>query len=119
MKNHNLLSSFQSAFRGLKEVLIKESGFKYIFIIAVLVVILAFLLSFSNTEKLILIATCFTVLLLDLINSAIERFLDYLQPKYNTKIKEIKDILSTIVLIGCIFAVIIGIVILGPYITKL
>lgn len=115
-KNGNVISSFKTAWKAFRNVLLKEASFKYMLVIALLVTILMFYFPLGRVERLSILLIIILVLLLDLINSCLERVLDYIQPKYDIKVKEIKDLLSAIVLIGCIGAVIIGLVVFWPYI---
>ena len=118
MKNHNPVHSLKTAWQGFIKVVLKESSFKYLLIIAVFVFVLMFCFPLRRIERMTLVLTIFLVLFLDLINSSIERILDYIQPRYDLKIKEIKDLLSAIVLLGCLASLIVGLVIFWPYIFK-
>jgi len=61
----------------------------------------------------------FSVLILELINSAMERFLDFLQPAEDIRVKKIKDLLASIVLLVSLGAAIIGFLVFLPYIFRL
>ena len=52
---------------------------------------------------------------LELINSIMERFLDFLQPNLDPRVKIIKDLLSAFVLLIAFGAAIIGILIFWPH----
>lgn len=110
-----LNDSFKAALGGLKDVLIKEKSFKIMFIIAVLVVAVMFYFPTSRIEKVALLLMIFSVLLLELINSVIERLLDFIHPLPNGQIKIIKDLMAAIVLVVSVGAAIIGLVIFLPY----
>lgn len=117
-KNHNLFACFQSGFEGFKKVILKEVSFKYLLMIALLVIVAMFYFPLLKIEKLALVLVIFSVLTLELLNSSLERFLDYIQPKYDLKVREIKDVLTATVLLACIGSAIIGVIIFWPYVLE-
>jgi len=119
MKNHNPFQSIKTAWQGFAKVILEETSFKYMLVVALVVFILMFCFPLRRVERMTLILTIFLVLFLDLVNSSFERILDYIQPRYDLKVKEIKDFLSAIVLLGCLASVVIGLVVFWPYITKI
>jgi len=110
-----LKRSFIAAINGLKNTLVKERNFKIMFVIAILVIIAMFYFPTSRIEKVALLIMIFSVLVLELINSVIERLLDFSQPLPNDQVKIIKDLTAAIVLIVSVGAAIIGLVIFLPY----
>ncbi len=110
-----LSNSFRAAWRGLKDVLIKEKSFKIMIIIAFFVIAAMFYFSISRIEKVALLIMIFSVLIFELINSVIERFLNFLHPLPSEQVKIIKDLMAAIVLVVSIGAAIIGLVIFLPY----
>ena len=93
-RKKNIFLSLKNAWRGLWKVLIKEPAFKYMAAAALLVVGAMLYFPTSRTEKAVLLVTIFSVLGLEMINSIMERFLDFLQPNYDPRVKVIKDLLS-------------------------
>ncbi len=114
-KSRNLKNSFKSAFYGFKEVLFQEPAFKYMVFIACLVLIVMFYFPTSRSEKAILLTMIFAVLGLELINSVFERFLDFLQPQYDERVRKIKNVMSAIVLLSALGSAIIGLIVFLPY----
>ncbi len=115
----NLKNSFRAAFSGIKDVLIFEANFKIMFAAAIVVVGLMFYFPTSRTEKVVLLTMCFSVLILELINSIIERLLDYFNIQFDPKIKIIKDLMAAVVLLVSLGAVVIGLMVFGPHIARL
>jgi len=111
----NLKQSFLSAISGIKETLVKETSFQIMCFITLLAFFLMFYFPTSRLEKVALLTVCFVVLTLELINSAIERLLDYFNIIFDTKIRIIKDLMAGIVLLVSIGAAIIGWLIFSPY----
>lgn len=114
-KPKNLKRSFKTAFKGFHQVLIQEPAFKYMLAAAFLVIIFMFYFPTSRAEKAVLLTMIFTVLGLELINSVFERFLDFLRPEKDERVRKIKDVMSAIVLLSSLGAALIGLVVLLPY----
>ncbi|MEK7162682.1 MAG: diacylglycerol kinase family protein [Patescibacteria group bacterium] len=113
--NKKISNSFKAAWRGLKDILIKEKNFKIMLIIALLVIGAMFYFPTSRIEKVSLLIMIFSVLILELINSVIERFLDFLHPLPDEQVKIIKDLMAAIVLVTSVGAIIIGLIVFWPY----
>jgi diacylglycerol kinase len=111
------LRSFRYAFEGLKSAF-SEQTFRIFCLVAVVVIFLMFWFEIPLFEKVILILTITLVMTLELINSRIERVLDFLQPNYDPRVKIIKDISAGAVFLASLGALIIGILIFWPYLVK-
>ncbi|MEK7188574.1 MAG: diacylglycerol kinase family protein [Patescibacteria group bacterium] len=107
-KKVKISKSIAYAFSGIKEALTDEPNFKIHVLIGVLVSILAFYLNFSRQDWLILIFTIFFVLILELINTAIEEIVNLVSPEISQSAKIVKDVSAAAVLLGSILAVIVG-----------
>lgn len=59
------------------------------------------------------------VLTVEVLNTALERFADLLKPRLHHYVGAIKDIMAAAVLVTSLGALIIGIIILGPYFISL
>jgi undecaprenol kinase/diacylglycerol kinase (ATP) len=97
------------------QVLVSEPAFKYFIGVAILVITAMLYFPTSRTEKGVILTMIFAVLTLELINSVLERFLDFLQPNNDPRVRTIKDLLAAIVLVAALGAAAIGILILWPY----
>lgn len=111
-----MIKSFQAAFNGFSESLIKERNFKIMVFIAAAVIILMFYFPTNRLEKVALLITIFSVLLLELINTAVERIMDFLEPQEHEKVRIIKDLMAAVVFLACFGSVVIGLVVFWPYI---
>jgi len=107
-----IFSSFKNAFLGIKLALKEEQSFRIQLVIAFLVVVLMFIFPLSLVERLILVVLCGFVLGLELLNSQLERVLDLIQPKYDSRVKAIKDLSAGAVLIASLTAFLIGLFII-------
>lgn len=112
------IKSFKNAFSGIRYAL-KENTFKILCFIAVIILSLSFFFKISTTEIAIIIISISIVLGLELLNSQVERTLDIVNPNYNEKVKEIKDISAAAVLIASIGSFFVGLLIFLPYFLKI
>lgn len=102
------------AFNGLKEAFIRERNFRIHLIIAFFVIIFSLYVKLSPIEWMFIIIAIQTVLISELVNSLIERIIDYMKPEYHIQAKIIKDISAGVVLIAAIASIIIGLFIFVP-----
>ncbi len=110
-----LRKSFSYALRGIVSVFRHEQNFRIQVFVAIVMIIAAFWFQISATRFMLLISTITFVLILEIINTAIERCLDIVKPRLSEQVEMIKDIMAGAVLISALFAVIIGICIFWPY----
>jgi len=114
-RKKNIFLSLRNAWRGTWTVLVQEPAFKYMAAAALLVIGAMLYFPTSRTEKAVLLVMIFSVLGLELINSVMERFLDFLQPSHDPRVRIIKDLLSAFVFLIALGAAVIGILIFWPY----
>ncbi|MFC3344077.1 diacylglycerol kinase family protein [Paenibacillus abyssi] len=81
---------------------------------AAAVFVLAALLDLSPLEWAVLIGVCSLVIAMELMNTAIEKAVDLTMPQRHPLAKTAKDAAAAAVLVTAIFAVVVGILILGP-----
>ncbi|HEU0050878.1 MAG TPA: diacylglycerol kinase family protein [Patescibacteria group bacterium] len=119
MKGTDFFRSFRHAARGFSYAFHMERNFRVQCIIAVLVLIALFLVPLAIWERVILLSMIMTVLVLELLNTGIERLIDLLKPRLDEYVKDVKDVMAAAVLLASIFAVIIGVVIFWPHFMRL
>jgi diacylglycerol kinase (ATP) len=112
-------NSFKYAFIGIYEGLKSQWNFKFHLLAACVVIALGFYFEVSKMEWCVLLLCCALVISLELINTAIELLCDFIEPNKNEKIRIIKDISAAGVLVSAIIALVVGIIILIPYIKEL
>lgn len=110
-----LLKSFTYAFRGLVKVFREEQNLRIQIVVGSLAFVFGLFLGLSRIEWAMLIIASLLVLLMEVANSAVERITDLFKPRINTYVKEIKDIMAGAVMLSSIGAVLIGLLIFGPY----
>ena len=102
------LKSFTCAFSGLQTLLHEEHNARLHIVAAVIVIVLGFWLKVSTTEWLILLLTIAIVVVVEVLNSAIENLADAISEDYNLKIKKAKDLGAAAVLLTAVIALIVG-----------
>ena len=111
-----LFKSFKYAINGLVKIFKEEQNLRIQFFLGFFVLCLAWFFKIEKIELLLMIFSIGLVLLMETINSAVERIADVLKPRINNYIKEIKDITAAAVMIASIISLIIGFAIFWPYI---
>ena len=115
-----LVRSFSHAFNGIKETFLTERNFKIQLVCSCLVLLMAAVLKISLFSWLILIQVIALVLTAELINTALEHLVDLAAGSlYHPLARAAKDTAAGAVLISCIFAVVSGLFIFGPYLLLL
>ncbi len=114
-KNHDLLSSFNSAIEGFFYTLKTERNFKIHIFIAVCVIGGSLFLKIPLTEFLIILLFISLVLTTEIINTAIEHLSNLFSIEAHKEIKIIKDISASAVLIASFFSAIGGYLIFVKY----
>lgn len=119
MSLKRLFKSFQDAGKGVIYVFKNEQNFRIQILISILVLLLANYFPLSNGELIVIFLLIFLVLILELLNSAVERMTDVLKPRLSFQIKVVKDIMAAIVLIAAVCSVTIGFIIFWPHLVAL
>jgi diacylglycerol kinase (ATP) len=113
------IRSFKYAFVGIWTML-KSQQNAWIHAFATVAVVLAgFVLGISPAEWCWLVLAIIAVWMAEALNTAIEFLADVASPEFHPLVKKAKDVAAGAVLISAIGALIIGIIIIGPYVLKL
>lgn len=108
--------SLRHALRGFKYMIIRERNFRIELIVGVLVFLAAFLLEMAKWELVAISFVVFGILILEAINTLVERLINIFNPRVHPYTKMLKDVTASIVLIGSIGAFLIGLLIFWPYV---
>jgi diacylglycerol kinase len=108
--------SLSHAIRGLGHILRNEKNFQNELVVALVVVFAMAYFKVTRTETVALVLVIAGVLILELINTVVERVVDILKPRVHPYARLIKDLMAAVVLISAIFSVIVGFIIFLPYI---
>lgn len=113
------LKSFNYAFQGFITLLRNEPNSGIHAIAAILAVIAGYFLKLSTIEWVIIFIVIGLVFIAELINSAIEKIADMIEPEIDPGIKQIKDYAAASVLMSAIIAVVAGGLIFIPKLIQL
>ena len=118
-KRRKFKDSFKNCIDGLRYININEDNFKREILLGIIALVLSYLLKIDKIEFIIIIIVIGLVLVSEIINTAIERLVDLVSPKYNKLAGEVKDIAASSVLLMCIFSLVVGVIIFVPKIINL
>ncbi len=118
-KSAKLWKSFVYAWRGLALVAREEQNFRLELLVALAVFTLALVLGVKSAEFALLALVSGGVLVLELLNSLLERVVDLVKPRLHPYVAEVKNVAAASVLVAAVTAVAVGLVIFGPYLLKL
>jgi len=109
MKNSipHVLKACRNSIRGLHTAILFEYAFRIEIFIGVFVVPLALYIAQSNVDRILLIGSWLLILILELVNSAIETIVDRISLETHVLSGRAKDYGSTAVFLACINALII------------
>ena len=114
-----ILRSFIYAWSGLRYSFKTQLNFRIHLAILLLAIIAGILLKISATEWLFIVLCSMLVLMLELINTAVEYLCDTITTDFHPVIKIVKDISAAAVLISAAGSVITGLIIFLPKIIGL
>ncbi len=93
----------------------EERNMKVHVFFAMLAIACGAMFGIRQVEWLIITVTITSVMTLEMVNTCIERIMNYATTDYDPKIRTIKDIAAGAVLTAAIAAVIIGLIVFIPY----
>lgn len=124
MNGPKLKKSFKFASQGFYKILLSEQNIKVHIAITGLVIALGIIFRINYLEWSCVLLVIGLVLCTEIINTAIEKMLDYLYPKDRRTPEQdrivgvVKDTLAGAVLVAAVISVIIGLLIFLPYLLK-
>lgn len=110
----SLPQSFKYAFNGLKTAAKNEPNFRIHLTFSAATLILAIMLKLTIAEWLLLLFTIAFVLILELLNTAMEAIVDLVSPEIKDHAKIAKDVSAAAVLIAALLSAIVGFVLFYP-----
>lgn len=111
----NLFLSFKYAWAGVRYAFVTQRNFRIHTFIGILAVSLGIFLEIQGTQMAVIVTTCAIVMVLELINTAIEAVVDLtVKQTYHELAKIAKDCAAGAVLISAIAAVVVAACILLP-----
>jgi len=107
-----LLRAFRNSLSGLAHAVKSERAFQQEIVLVIIGGVAAFLLTDVSIERALLIGSLAIVLIVELLNSAIEAVVDRIGPEINPLSKRAKDLGSAAVLLSLVTAAVIWVIIL-------
>ncbi|MBM3351211.1 MAG: diacylglycerol kinase [Betaproteobacteria bacterium] len=109
-----LINAMKYSAHGLRAAFVHEDAFRQEVFLAVVLIPLALFLHKSPVEKALLISSILLVMIVELLNSAIEAAVDHTSTEHHPLAKQAKDIGSAAVFIALVIvAVVWGLVLFG------
>ena len=108
-----LVNGFLYAFRGLWLALREQLNMKIHLCATALIMAAGFYLNFNYIDWCIVAITVGVVIGMELINTSIEEFVNFVSPEQNTEAAKIKDIAASAVLVVSIAALLVGILLVS------
>ena len=109
---------FKHAFAGFIYAIKTQPNFRFHLLATMVAILLGLYFLISPTEWLILIFTINTVLVAEMVNTAIEAMVDLITLERRADAKTAKDVASAMVLVSATLSVVIAIIIFLPKILK-
>jgi diacylglycerol kinase len=113
------VKSFKYAFEGIHYAFKNDQNLLVHLLVAFLVINVSIALRVPYYEMGILGLTMMMVITAEMVNSAIEKMVDLITKEHRQEAKIAKDVAAGMVLVTAIAAIIIGVLILSPYVLKL
>lgn len=110
----NFIASVRYAVEGFWAALKHEPSFREDLIFAVALVPFAIILPINAVSTALMIASLILILIVELLNSAIEWVIDYLRPEQHPLAKRIKDMASAAVFLSYINCIVVWTIMLWP-----
>ena len=106
--------SLAHASRGIRQVAHEEQSFRMQLIAALWVLVAAFWVELASWERILLVLLIAAVLVLEILNSILERIADAVEPRLSPMVRDIKDMMAGAVLITATTALLVGLFIFWP-----
>ena len=113
------LRSLRHACRGLGDVFWAEQSFRLQVGLTIIVLALSVLFGLQWWEFILLFLLCAAVLVLEIVNSILERLADAVHPRLSPMVREVKDMMAGAVLLTSLVALTVGVIIFYPHFHQL
>ncbi len=111
-RSHSIYKSFYFAIKGFLIALKEERNLKIQMSMFLFLLFLGFLLRFRPYEWVMVLLSSSMVIVSEMINSVIERIMDFVKPEFDDRVGIIKDMSASFVLIACFFSIIIFLILI-------
>ncbi|MDD1780784.1 diacylglycerol kinase [Enterovibrio sp. ZSDZ35] len=101
-----IINASKYSLKGLKAAWQNEAAFRQESVLLIIMSAVTFLLPVSHLEQLVMVASLFLVVIVELLNSAIEAVVDRIGPEHHVLSGRAKDIGSAAVFVALVLVVI-------------
>lgn len=119
VEKRTFIDSVKNCLDGINYVLANEKNFVREIILGICAILMSYFLHITRIEWIIVLLLINFVLIMELLNTALEKVVDLYTTKYNEIAKVVKDVASASVFLMSLFSAIIGFLIFMPYIIEL
>ena len=112
------LRSFGYAWKGIRSCVGKEQNLSFHLITTVCVVTAGWCFCITRGEGIAIVLCIGMVIAAELFNSDIERLVDFVSPQHHPVAGHVKDIAAGAVLVCALAAIVVGLIIFIPYLTR-
>ncbi len=116
---HRLMRSFKDAFAGLGYCFATQHNMVIHALIGLVILTVSVWLRVTTLELLLLLAAIFAMLAAEAFNTALEKAVDLTTRDQNELAHIAKDVAAGAVLLTALFAVVVGVAVLGPRLWRL
>ncbi|NCC70232.1 diacylglycerol kinase family protein [bacterium] len=113
-RHYKLLKKFGYALNGIRLAITKNTSFAIHLIISFLICFLSIYFNINTLELMFILSAIFSVLITELINTAIEESINGYTKEFKRVFMISKDSAAGAVLLASFYSVIIGIIVFGP-----
>ena len=106
-----IIKKFTRATKGFIKVITSETSVRMQIVLGILVLVAAIGLDISRIELIVIVIIIFSIIILEGVNTVLERIIDLVEPRYKDMVGEIKDALAGLVMLASVGAVLIGLLI--------
>ncbi|HPL93188.1 MAG TPA: diacylglycerol kinase family protein [bacterium] len=118
MARQSFLNSLKNAAKGFVKTVRDERNLQIHLLATFLVLLAGAFFQVKIWEWIVLLLVCGSIIVLEFLNTIVEKVVDFMSPKMSSYVKTVKDMMAATVLVAAIGSVIIGILIFGPYILR-
>jgi diacylglycerol kinase len=106
--------SLNHALHGFQQAASTEHSFRVHALVAVVVIVVMLFLHLTPLETALIIFVLANILILELVNTVVERFVGLLEPRIHPYVGVIKDLMAAAVLIISVASIFIGLLVFLP-----
>ena len=111
---HSRFKSFVYAWDGIKQFIKTEHNARIHLALTLTVIVLCFVFKVTSYEAMNLIVVMALVWITELLNTALEKAMDFISTEKHAQIKWVKDLAAGAVLVAAIAAVLVGLFVFVP-----